>query len=440
MKRFDVVVVGAGAAGLAAARELRRRGASVVVLEARDRIGGRIHTLHDERLPLPVELGAEFVHGEAPRTRRILAEAGLTTCDIGGEHRTARAGKIARTAPWLAIDRVLGRISRRGRDRSCAEHLAGLRDRLPASDLRAAREFVEGFHAADPRDLSAQSIAPGPGERATGTAVHSARVLGGYDQLPRWLARELEGAIRLRSPVEAIAWRRGRVELTLAAGAPGERRVAARAAVVTVPLGALAAPVTGVGGLRFEPEPVPLRRALDRLAMGAVMRLVVAFRDAPWSAVPKARADGGLERLSFLHTPGGRVGVWWTAYPLEWPLAVAWSGGPPAAALAVSGPKRVETTAIAELAAALGIPRRAVTSRVQEAWQHDWHGDPWSRGAYSYARVGGAGAARALARPVEETLFFAGEATDGGGRTGSVEGALASGLRAARQVGRTLGG
>jgi len=434
MSRVDVAVVGAGVAGLAAARELRRHGASVVVLEARDRIGGRIHTLHDERLPLPVELGPEFVHGDAPLTRRVLAEAGLTTCDIGGEHWSARAGRLARTAPWAAIDRVLGRIAGRGRDRSCEEAFDALRDRFPASDLRAAREFVQGFHAADPRDLSAWSIAPGPGERGSETAVHSARVLGGYDQLPRWLARELGAELRLGAPVVSIGWRRGHVELSLAEGR-GERHIAARAAVVTVPVGVLAAPATGEGGLLFEPELPTLRRALDRLAMGAVVRLVVAFRDPPpWGTVPTAKAHGRPAKLSFLHTPGGEVNVWWTAYPLEWPLGVAWSGGPPAAALAVAGPRAVETTAIAELAAALGVPRRKVSSRVEATWQHDWHGDPWSRGAYSYARVGGAGAARALARPLEGTLFFAGEATDAGGRTGTVEGALASGLRAARQV------
>jgi monoamine oxidase len=122
-----------------------------------------------------------------------------------------------------------------------------------------------------------------------------------------------------------------------------------------------------------------------------------------------------------------------------WPLAVAWCGGPRAAAIARRGPGAVQSTALAELAAALGLPRRAVTSRLAATWMHDWEQDRYARGAYSYARVGGAGAARSLSRPVDGTLFFAGEATDTTGHTGTVEGALTSGLRAARQIRRALG-
>ena len=111
MERADVAVVGAGVAGLAAARELRRRGLAVVVLEARDRIGGRIFTVHDPRLPLPVELGAEFVHGAAPLTYRVLAEEGVTTIDLGGEHWRAHRGKLARTDAWTPIERILAQIA-----------------------------------------------------------------------------------------------------------------------------------------------------------------------------------------------------------------------------------------------------------------------------------------------------------------------------------------
>jgi monoamine oxidase len=115
---------------------------------------------------------------------------------------------------------------------------------------------------------------------------------------------------------------------------------------------------------------------------------------------------------------------------------VAWSGGPPAAALSRLPPAEIEGAALGALAAQLGIARRRVASRVEATWMHDWQGDPFARGAYSYARVGGAGAARSLSRPVDRTLFFAGEATNP--EAGTVEGAIQSGLRAARQVARAL--
>jgi len=153
VERADVAVVGAGVAGLAAARELRRRGLTVVVLEARDRIGGRIFTLRDPRLPLPVELGAEFVHGAAPLTYRLLAEAGITTIDLSGEHWRAHKGRLARTELWTPIARILAQIAqidRRAPDRSFDDFLAGLGNRATPRDRRAARKFVEGYHAADP--------------------------------------------------------------------------------------------------------------------------------------------------------------------------------------------------------------------------------------------------------------------------------------------------
>ena len=93
MKRFDVAVVGAGVAGLAAAGELRRDGLRVAVFEARDRIGGRVFTHRDERVPVPIELGAEFIHGDAPETRRILDAAGLLACEVAGEHWRATRGR-----------------------------------------------------------------------------------------------------------------------------------------------------------------------------------------------------------------------------------------------------------------------------------------------------------------------------------------------------------
>jgi monoamine oxidase len=442
VERADVAVVGAGVAGLAAARELRRRGLAVVVLEARDRIGGRILTLRDPRLPLPVELGAEFVHGAAPVTYRLLAEAGITTSDLGGEHWRAHQGKLARTEAWTPIERILKQIDPHAPDRSFDDFLAGLGNRASARDRRAAREFVEGYHAADPAELGVRSLAPlAPMDErssASDRITQNARVHGGYDQLPQWLAGELRAELRLRCPVAAIEWRRGHVQLAVTRDTGAVRRFAARAAIVTVPVGVLAAGPEQPGGLRLQPDPPRIRRACGLVAMGAVARLACWFREVPWSAAAAGRHPERTARAGFWHLDGPTFRVCWTAYPLRWPLAMAWSGGPRAAAVVRRGRRAVESTAIGELAAAFGLPRRAVASLLQATWMHDWQDDVYSRGAYSYARVGGAGAGRSLSRPVEATLFFAGEATDTGGHTGTVEGALASGLRAARQVGRAL--
>ena len=434
MENTDVAVVGAGAAGLACARELRRRGCRVAVFEARDRIGGRILTHRDERVPLPVELGAEFIHGEAAETHRLLAEMGLAACDIAGDRRQAGRGRL-RPADgfWRQIDRVLQRIDPEAPDESFAAFLARRPGgRSLARARAAARVFVQGFHAADVNEIGVLSIAPAEGEAPSDSAARLGRIVQGYDQVPRWLARGLEDVLHLRTQVAEIAWERGHAELTLRRESGETSSIVARAAIVTVPLGVLQASVDGPGGLRLRPDPPRIRKAVSQLAMGSVVRLAVWFRDVPWP-------DQHRDRLSFLFTRGGGpFNVWWTAYPMRSPLAIAWSGGPPAAALAGKSTEEIASIACGALAEHLGISRRRVESRVLAAWRHDWDGDPFARGAYSYARVGGSRAAAALARPVEGTLFFAGEAADVAGRTGTVEGALATGLRAARQVSRSI--
>jgi monoamine oxidase len=265
-------------------------------------------------------------------------------------------------------------------------------------------------------------------------------VYGGYDQLPRWLASGLRANLRLRAPVAEIAWRRGHAQVTVRRANRAVERLGARAVIVTVPIGVLAATPLQPGSITLDPEPPRIRRACRLVAMGAVARVVCWFGAFPWSSPQVTREPERLASAGFLRVPGPTFGVWWTAYPIHWPLAVAWSGGPKAAEVDTQRRHAVESTAVAELAAACNLPRRAVTSRLIATWTHDWQRDIYSRGGYSYARVGGAGAARSLSRPVDETLFFAGEATDTGGFTGTVEGALASGLRVARQVSRVLGG
>ena len=446
MDQLDVAVVGAGVAGLAAAGELRRRGFRTAVLEARDRVGGRVLTYRDERVPLPIELGAEFLHGETPETDRVLRDAGLVALDLSGEHWRAENGRILPHRDlWSKIDRVLGLIDPEKPDQSFADFLArrpGGRSRAP--DRKAALRYVEGFNAADATRMSAKSLAPQGGEAPSESARRAGRVASGYGRMVEWMAHRLEEDVHLETPVTGIEWSRGQVELEVQTRADDDLtpRISARAVIVTVPLSVLKAPPEEPGGLRFLPElPPRVRQTLALLEMGTVLRLPVWFQDLPWTRPLPGLAKGkNLERLGFLHTADPTFNVWWSAYPARAPLAVAWSGGPPAEALARQGRSAIEGAALRSLATQLGVSRRRIDAAVLDLWMHPWHEDPWSRGAYSYPLVGGADAARKLARPVEGTLFFAGEATDAGGRNGTVEGALASGLRAAKQAASALGG
>jgi monoamine oxidase len=436
--KTDVIVIGAGVAGLSAARCLTEAGATSVVLEARDRIGGRIHTLRDERTPLPIELGAEFVHGSAPEIQGIVKATQLVVCDIHGNRWRSGGGKLFPMEDdefWSELHRVMRRLDpKRTPDRSFQEFL----DTKPggaslARERALAREFVESFHAADLSRVSERALADG-GMPDDDAERRQGRIVDGYDRVPRTLAAGLTN-VRLSHAVKEISWEPDAVEVRCERPGRGSSTISARAAIITVPLGVLQSddrPST----IRFVPDIEDTRRAASQLAMGTVARMTLLFREPFWESDAMKRRTGGrsLAGMTFLQTADADVPVWWTSGPIRAPRLVGWVGGSKAERLIARGPEEVEVRAIAALARLFGMQRRRIAALVEQCWYHDWTHDPYTLGAYSYTLVGGQTAAKRLARPVADTLFFAGEAADSGGRTGTVHGAMGTGYRAATAV------
>ena len=433
-----VVVIGAGAAGLAAARALYEAGVDVEVVEARDRIGGRIFTITDSQTPHPIELGAEFIHGQAPELQQLLDDAALAAADVCGTRWTATPrGLRPLEGFWDRLDHGMRLLdSKRRADRSFVEALRERRGRRQAADRRLVRQYVEGFHAADPHLISARALADGgsPGDDIRERRL--ARVVDGYDRVIAWLAEPLAARIRLSSVVTAVRWKARHVVIEFVRRKP----ITARAAIIAIPLGVLQAPPDRRGGIAFEPELRAKAQALDRLTMGAVVRVVLRLSDRFWAdeTFAHTHASEGVERMSFLHTSDKHFPTWWTTFPFTSPLIVGWCGGPRARALLEQPSALVIDQAIDALARQCDLPRRRMRSMVEAVWMHDWVHDPFARGAYSYQMVGGVDAPATLARPLAGTLFFAGEATDTEGATGTVHGAIASGRRAAKQALRAI--
>ena len=418
-----ILVIGAGAAGLAAARVLTAAGCPVRILEARDRIGGRIRTLRHASLPLPIELGPEFVHGDPEQIRTLVQAHGLTTFDAGEEHAVFDRGRLRPVGGfWSRVERVIQELDTGGADRAVE---AALHPRRRSKAGQWAARYVEGFHAADLRRMSVRALARSERGQGSGSSG-AARILNGYDALAEAMAVPLHGPLvdlRLRTVVREIRWQRGHVTAVTEgpAGEPaGEHE--APAAIVTVPLGVLKAHGKP-GGVRITPAPPAWLEAMGLLEMGSVLRLVLQFREAPWPP-----------DLGFLHLPGAVLPTWWTPSPLRAPLIVAWAGGPSAERLLGHDRQELAAVALDVLAPAIGVERERLGDLLAEAYHHDWSADPFARGAYSYALVGGADAPAALGRPVEGTLVAAGEATAGDGENGTVQGAIASGERAARAI------
>jgi monoamine oxidase len=448
----DVVIIGAGAAGLAAARDLAEHGVSTVVLEARDRLGGRIHTIRDPATTTPIELGAEFLHGEAPVTRRLAREAGLTVYNVVGDRfQSHRHGFIQLSNYWNRLDRVLRLLdAHRDPDRSFADFLAERPGGRGLAQARAlASQWVRGFQAADPSRVSERSMAEGssPGEDEERML---ARLVEGYDCLVAYLAGSVPD-IRLGAVVSRIVWQRGRVIVSGQTAAEAFE-LTARATIITCPVPLLArwgqtpkknwslTPKGPKGPIEFEPElPAAHRHALDALAMGDVVRVSLVLDEPFW----RTRSVGErktLRCLGFLHAGKDGMPVCWTTFPVESPVITAWFGFPESAELVLRSRDEIESETIVAVARNFHVARRTLERRIRACHLHNWSRDPWARGAYSYARVGGSDASKTLSRSIDGTLWLAGEAYDAEGRTGTVEGAIGSGQRAAQLARRALTG
>jgi monoamine oxidase len=312
-----------------------------------------------------------------------------------------------------------------------------------ARDRQLARQFVESFHAADARLISAKALVESgtPGEEVRETRL--AHVVGGYDHLIDWMAAPVAHRIRLGAIVTRVRWARGRATVEVSHSAGRHRTtVEARAVVITVPIGVLQAADGDIGSIAFEPDLGRAKHAaIASLVSGSVVRVSLHLHRRAWASEEFGRKvqNEEVDALSFLHSTDPDFPVWWTAYPVRAPVIVGWCGGPRARQSLQMSADDIEARAIAALARHLRTTPRRMRSMVEGVWTHNWELDPFARGAYSYQHVGAATATDVLARPIGGTLFFAGEATGTGGSTGTVDGAIGTGHRVAKQVIRGLG-
>jgi monoamine oxidase len=421
-----VLVLGAGAAGLQAARVLRRAGVPTLVLEARDRAGGRVDTRTDPLLGIPRERGAEFVHGRPPLVRALAREARVRLLAVPPSHRMAGPRGLAEAGASFARSQELFERTR-GDGESVAALLARARREGWGSEaeLQLARSFAEGFYLADPRTASAGAMARMDRALETIGGDRSWRAERGWASLLAPLVAEADrppAALRLGFTATRVRWRPGAVVIEGRGPAGGPAApVRGHRLVVTLPVGVLRS-----GRVRFRPEPSSAARAWRRLEMGPVVKVLLRFHRPPWE-------ERGIRKPVFLHLPGAPVPVFWTLAPLRAPLLVGWVGGPGAGRLSAMPEGTALRAALRGLAPAFRLSRAALEDRLDGAELVDWSKDPMAGGGYAVFPVGSAGASEELARPVSGTLFFAGEATEAG-FAGTVDGALRSGERAARQV------
>ena len=418
---IDVLIVGAGAAGLAAWKELHSANLKAVLLEGRDRIGGRVWT--DRSSDWPIELGAEFVHGKPPAIWLILEQARLKVVETSGLQMVAEKGGLQVCQKyWQIIQKIDEKIDL-ARDVPYSRFLA--QTRASRFEKRMARNYVEGFNAARAELISTRAIAIADRAASEIEGPRQFRIAAGYGSLTDWLAADLPGqALHLQTVVREISWQKGRTVIT--GDAPdGAQTFSAARALISAPLGVLKAEPGSLGAIRFIPPLSQKAAALKHLEVGHAVKLMITFRERFWRDYP---------RLGFSISFQEDVPVWWTQEPNPVNVLTGWAGGPAAEKLVNLSRQEVANRAIGSLSRTFGKSEQSLRRNVLAMHYHNWSRDPFSRGAYSYPKVGGLEAAQILAEPVASTLFFAGEATDSNGAYGTVHSALQSGASAARQI------
>lgn len=417
------MVIGAGAAGLTVAYRLLKSGCSVMVLEARNRVGGRIYTLHDENFSMPVELGAEFIHGELPVTLSYMRKASLELRPAEGQMYQIMRGECVQPessfgSDWQILMDALQTLSQ---DIPLRDFLYRFFPEEKYHSLRTAvTRYVEGYDAADIRIASSLAFRE---EWKNENRAAQFRPAGGYGSLMDYLYREViesGGTVRLSSPVQSITWRPGHVSVAT------EDRTAfsAAKAVITIPVSLIQREA-----IAFVPSLPDYKVAARKIGFGGAIKFLLEFSHPFW----ENEAPRKLPLINFIFSDA-TIPTWWSYLPGKAPLLTGWLGGPSARAVSHRKDSELLELATQSLSYIFQYPKHKIFSYLRSWHIANWLNDPYAYGAYAFATVHTPAARKVLAKPVEDTLFFAGEALYDGPEVGTVEAAMASGEVTVQQL------
>lgn len=414
----DIIIIGAGMCGLSAAKMLLEQGKKVTVLEARPRVGGRVHTFTGA-FSQPVEAGPEFIHGNLPLTKNLVKKAGSSFYEKEGGFYKASNGSVFPVGDFIpGMDKMMEKLKTVKKDMTLAGFLDKYFNAEKYRELRSAvTKQAEGFDAADAKKVSVFALR----EEWGSDSLESAFIIRqGYGSVVKYLSETcIAGgcSIHLSKTVKTIEWQKGKIKVHCNDHSIYE----GSQVIITVPLGVLTAKPESEGVLKFIPAIPEKIKAAKQMGFGAVVKIILEFRSAFWNNKAIENKVLQIPDLAFLMNESD-FPMFWTGDKI--PMITAWAGGSRADKLKSKSDKDLLAKALNGLAKTLNTTVPFLKEQLVQHTIFNWSSEPFTRGAYSYKTPDTEVAGKILSQPVEDTVYFAGEAL--GNTMGTVEAALES--------------
>lgn len=413
----QIIIIGAGAAGLMAAYELAKAGQKVIVLEASERSGGRMYTAVCDGFDQPLELGAEFVHGELPVTLGLLKEAGIAYTPVKGKMLNNRKGKWSSQGEMVPDwDGIIRKMSELKEDTTLAAFLQEHYSDDQHMELRfIIQDFAEGFDLADITQASVFAL------KAEWENEHGQqyRIVGGYRKLAEHLHHLIErhgGKIYHNTAVNEVKWKENEVTVFTMDGQEFE---GSKLVVTASPH------VLQSVKIVFDPALDGYLSNMSQLGFGSVIKIFLEFEELFWQE---------HEKNTGFVISDQNVPTWWTQSDNENYLLTGWLGGPEVMPLITVSEEEIIEMGLQSLSNIYGIGMDKLRSILVASKAIHWANEEWIMGGYSYSTLQSNTAKKLVKMPVEHTIFFAGEALYEGSAPGTVEAALVNGQEAAERI------
>lgn len=413
MKDKTILVIGAGIAGLTAARVLSAK-YKVVILEAASRAGGRIYSSAESSFGGVVEYGPEFIHGDAEETMRLLKEAGIAYKNIRGAMYRKEDG-VLKKADYIVEhwDTLMHKMAMVKDETTLADFLQQHFPGEAYHDLRTqAKRYATGFDLADVQRVTVKSLY----DEWANEDERQYRLPAGYGSLVDFMATECRKNgcdIHMNTKAQEVIWQKDEVQVVCDNG----KTYTGNKLIVTASLGVMQS-----AAIHFTPAMEKQMAAFKNIGWGKVIKIMLSFETSFWK-----------DDMLFVFGKG-TFPTWWSTLPEQRPMLTGWCSGDEVKALSSKTSEEILDIALHSLGSIFDKPATELKQNLRDSKIANWQKNEWVQGGYSYSIPGTAQSRMLLNTPVENTVYFAGEALYDGLHPGTVEAAITSGIFTANKI------